>query len=437
MCISPPHVSDDASAWSIMKPVFLPFEAESAAVNGIGDLIAVETFSLFAFFRFERFGKMPSQSLVLISTILASFALSSCSRTSDAKSFSAPEGQIWLTAGQIRDAKIETDTVRDHSLGDTVVTTGRVSFDDARVSHVFSPVTGKVIKVHAHLGQHVQAGEALATIDSPDLGVASAELNEARADYLAAEHEFQREQELFAAQAGSRRELETAQGKLTRARAEVERALLKGRLLRGSASDLVNQWYVLRAPIDGDVVSRSVAPGMEVQGQYATGAASELFTIGNLDPIWVMSDVCVNDIPRVQVHAPADVRVVSFGDRTFTSQVDYVADVLNPATQTLSVRVVLPNPKHELRPDMFANVAIHTPGTRALTIPRHAIVHYGETQMVFAQLPLAPDGRVRFERRPVLVDEDLPGDLLPVTRGLTSGETIVVAGLDALTNRYQ
>ena len=55
-----------------------------------------------------------------------------------------PEGEVWLTAQQVRDAKVQVEPVADHGVGNEIVTSGRVSFDDLRVAHLFSPVTGRI-----------------------------------------------------------------------------------------------------------------------------------------------------------------------------------------------------------------------------------------------------------------------------------------------------
>jgi hypothetical protein len=78
---------------------------------------------------------------------------------------------------------------------------------------------------------------------------------------------------------------------------------------------------------------------------------------------------------------------------------------------------------------MYATVGIHIAGAPGLGLPRNALVHLGEQTVVFVKVPgLSPDGRARFERRPVKVDEDVSGDFLPVIRGLSEGEAVVVDG---------
>ncbi len=354
--------------------------------------------------------------------------LPNCSRTSEAKVTATPSGQVWLTSTQVRDAKLEIGSVQIRDVSDTIITSGKVSFDDLHVSHVFSPVTGRVIKISAQPGQRVKKGDPLAQIDSPDVGVASAELNESLADLQAAQHEFERQRELYTAHAGSLREYETAQDAFAKAKAEVERSRQKSRLLRGTPNDSVSQGYVLRAPIDGEVLTRNLTPGMEVQGQYGGGTAVELFTIGELDPIWILSEVYEVDMPRVKAHTKVEAELVAYGDRKFEGTVDWISETLDPATRTVRIRAIVPNPKRELKPEMFATVTIHVPGSNTLAVPRGAVLHFGETTMVFVQLPMAPDGRLRFERRPVVVDEDIAGDFMPVLRGLRDGEQVVVSG---------
>ena len=121
------------------------------------------------------------------------------------------KGEIWLSSQQIQDARVKLAAVEPRREDDELAVTGKVAFDDLRVSHVFSPVTGKVTRILADPGQPVKKGTALAAIQSPDVGIAVADLGKARAELLAAERDFRRQRELYDAHAGSERELEAAQ----------------------------------------------------------------------------------------------------------------------------------------------------------------------------------------------------------------------------------
>ena len=108
--------------------------------------------------------------------------------------------------------------------------------------------------------------------------------------------------------------------------------------------------------------------------------------------------------------------------------VDWVSDSLDPSSHTAKVRLKIPNPKRELKPEMTATVAISVAERRALAIPRSALLRLGEQTVVFVQKGAAPGRMLRFERRPVHVDEDEGGDFMPVTHGLERGEQIVISG---------
>jgi cobalt-zinc-cadmium efflux system membrane fusion protein len=339
-----------------------------------------------------------------------------------------PLDERWLTPKQVQEAKIQIVAASTREVHDLVMAGGKVTFDDLRVAHVFSPVNGRVTQVLAQLGQHVVKGEPLVDIASPDVSTAFADLLKAQADLTAAEHEFNRQKELYEAHAAAKKDYETAEDNYRKAKAEVDRARLKVRLFRSGTVDEVTHEYQLRSPIDGDVVTRGVSPGMEVQGQYAGGAAVELYTIGDLDQVWVIADVFEMDVARVSKDAEVSLKMLAYPDKTFVGRVDWVSDTLDPASRTARVRCKVPNPGHLLKPEMYATVSINSGARTVTTVPRNAPLRLGEQRAVFVRVGEAPDGRVKFRKRPVVVDEDVSGDFLPVRQGLEPGEQVVASG---------
>jgi cobalt-zinc-cadmium efflux system membrane fusion protein len=352
-----------------------------------------------------------------------------CHRGAAAKPSAVPPNtEVWLAPEQVVAAKLVVEPLEPQPVGGVVVASGRVTFDDLQVSHVLSPVTGRVVKIEAQPGQRVKKGDALAQIESPDVASAFSDLAKAQADFGAAEKEATRQKELFDVHAGSQRDFESAQSNFSKARAELDRARKKTRILRGSRSDSVNEMYILRAPIDGEVIARNVNPGAEVQGQYTGGTVLELFTIGELDSVWVLGDVFEMDLGRVKAGTACLATVVSYPSRLFRGRADWVSDTLDPATHTSKVRCKIANPDRALKPEMYATVALPVDRQVALAVPRSALLRLGDQTMVFVEVGKTPDGRLRFERRPVVVNEELGGEFLPVLRNLAKDERIVVSG---------
>ena len=369
--------------------------------------------------------------------LLALFGAAACHKSQAATEPMGPQpptGQVWLTPAQVADAKIEIQVATEHDVDDTILTSGRVTLDDLRAGHVFSPVTGRVVKISAQLGQHVKKGDALAVIESPDIGNAVSDVHKAEADLIAAEHDYKRKKDLFEQKAGSAADLETAEDNWRRAKAELERARQKAYLLRAGNVDSVTQSYTLSSPIDGEVLLRNINPGIEVQGQYSGGATQELFTIGELDRVWVLADLYEMDLARVHVGSPAQVTVVAYKGKVFTGQVDWVSGMLDPTTRTAKVRCTFDNPDKFLRPEMYSTVQISVDQKRALAIPRSSLLRLGEYKVVFVEVGEG-EGRARFERVPVEVDEGESSPWLEVKHGLEPGQKIVVSGAILLSQK--
>ncbi len=360
-------------------------------------------------------------------------ALAGCAREAPPPAApGAPAGHAWLPPVQVQNAGIDLAEVRERPVGTTLIVNGRVVFDDAQVGHVYSPVTGRVTGILAQLGDRVTAGAPLAVIASPDMAQAASDAVKARADVATARAEGQRQQELFDAHAGARRDLEAAQNALQHAEADLERAEEKARLLGAGPQSRVVQEYVLRAPIAGEVVARAANPGAEIQGQYGGGTATELFTIGNRSRVWVLGDVYEVDLPRVHAGAPAVVQSVAEPGRRLDGTVDWVSGTLDPASHTARVRVRIDNRTGDLRPEMYVTVSLAVDGRTALAIPRSALYRIGDEDVVFVQRGTTPAGLVDFERRRVEAEVESGGDYVAVTRGLAPGDKVVASGVTLL-----
>jgi cobalt-zinc-cadmium efflux system membrane fusion protein len=339
-----------------------------------------------------------------------------------------PAGQAWLSPQQIKDAQIAVQPVGIHNVGGAVVTSGKVTFDDLRVSHVFSPVSGRVTQILAQPGQRVKKDQALAQIQSPDVGTAFSDLAKAHAELDAAEKDFKRQKELFEAHAAAQKDYEASKANYDKAKAELDRAQRKARLLGRSGADSVTQEFSLRAPIEGEVVIRNVNLGTEVQGTYGGGQAVELFTIGEIDKVWVVADVFEMDLGQVKQGSHVTVKVVAYPNKIFEGLVEWVSGSLDANSRTAKVRITVDNRERLLKPEMYATVSIAVDARKALAIPRTALLRLGDQTVVFVQVGKTPDGQLKFERRPVHVDEEEGGDYLPVTHGLGDGDPVVTSG---------
>jgi cobalt-zinc-cadmium efflux system membrane fusion protein len=348
-----------------------------------------------------------------------------------------PADEVWLSPQQVRDAKIEIQPVATHDVDDTILTSGSVALDDLRTGHVFSPVTGRVISIVAGLGQRVNKGDPLAIIESPDIGNAVSDAHKAQAELIAAEHDLKRKKELFEKRAVAAGDLEAATDNYNRAKAEMERAVRKEQLLRVGNADTVTQRFSLPSPVDGEVLNRNISPGLDVVGQYSGGASVELFTVGELEKVWVLGDLYEMDFARVKVGAPVIVTVVAYPKKEFSGVVDWVSGQLDSSTRTAKVRCTFENKDRFLRPNMYATVQISVDKENALAIPRNALLRLGNDKAVFVETGES-GGLVRFKKVTIekdAVDEGEASQWLVIRKGLEPGQQVVVNGAILLSQK--
>ena len=296
--------------------------------------------------------------------------------------------------------------------------TGTVVYDETRTVRVSSPISGRVTGQIARLGSIYKAGQALATLDSPDLGQAQSDYIKALADQNLAERTFKRQQELFEHGVAARKDFDQAQDDLQRAKGETERARLKLANLGVKGTNSGNQ-FALLAPISGEVTERNINPGMEVR----PGLPAPLFVLSDLSHLWVLMDIFEKDIGLIHLGQQVSVKVQAYPDQNFPGTVDFISRVVDENTRTVKVRCVLPNPQQKLLPAMYAMVEILSgPKDQGIVIPLNSLFTEGESDWVFVALD-----DYHYLKRPVKVGLRLK-DKAVITDGLKPGERLVVHG---------
>jgi len=370
-------------------------------------------------------------------TLVAGLVLAGChskdvARTEAAGASPAPPNEVWIAKERLALADIALGSVAPHSLGTAIAASGRVTFDALRVAHVFSPVTGRVTAIRAKLGERVTKGQLLTSIVSPDMGQASSDLSKAEADVIAAQHDYKRKKELFAVHAASAADVEASEDNYGRTVAERERAYQKVKLLHAGAGDgpsAVVQGYPLTSPIDGEVIARAVNPGVEVQGQYGLGGqVTELFTIGELDSVWLLADVFEMDLSRVRIGSKVTASVVAFPGRKFEGKVNWISGGIDPTMRAAKVRCELSNPDRALRPEMFATVNIEVDAADLPAVPRTAAMHLGGDMFIWVESGTTQDGLLRLVKTKVNADDSSGAPWVVLRDGPPAGTPIVASG---------
>jgi RND family efflux transporter MFP subunit len=305
-----------------------------------------------------------------------------------------PEGAVMISPERQQLIGVRTATVREDNIVRRIRTVGRVDYDETRVAHIHTRVTGWIEKLHVDFtGKLVEVGQPLLEIYSPEL-VATQE------EYLLA----LRAQETLGESAFAE-VAQTARSLL----AATRRRLLLWDVTEAQIAALEERRepetrLAVYSPIEGFVIHKNAYEGQHV------GPDRELFTIADLSEVWVIADIYESDLPLVREGQRALISLSYQPGSSYVGIVDYIYPYLAGETRTAKVRLVLANPRAQLKPNMYANVEITARLGRSLVVPEDAVLDTGERQVVFVVLPgghfIARDVRVgaRFDDLLQIVD---------------------------------
>jgi cobalt-zinc-cadmium efflux system membrane fusion protein len=141
--------------------------------------------------------------------------------------------------------------------------------------------------------------------------------------------------------------------------------------------------------------------------------------VADLSTVWLTANVQEKDIRRVRQGDQANATFAAYPGETFTGNVLFVGDLLDPDTRTIKVRVSFDNPDFRLKPGMFATVSFSGPPLAEIVVPTSAVVVSGDKN--YAYVEVAP---WTFDKRQVEVGDQF-GDRIVVTKGLDAGARIV------------
>src|SRR6516225_4869359 len=342
------------------------------------------------------------------------------------------QNSIDLSDAQLSAVKVEPVEERDFPTEKEAV--GSIDFDEEMSVQVFTPYAGRIISSFASVGDDVEKGQTLFTIDSPDLLTAESTLIAAAGVLQMTTRNLARLKELYTTRAVSQRdydqgisEQQTAEGNLRAGRDAVR---LFGKtneeIDRIIAERKADPTLVVPCPIDSRVTARNAAPGLYVQ----PGSAPAPFTVANVDTMWMLANVAENDSPAFQIGQLLQVRIGAFPHRMFDGKITTVGSIVDPNTRRVLVRSEVKNPQHELRAGMFANfiISVGAP-VRSPAVPLNGVVRQGDgTQTIWVTAD-----RRRFTRRTVKIGNQHDG-YRQILQGVQPGELVATDGAIFLSN---
>jgi membrane fusion protein, heavy metal efflux system len=347
-------------------------------------------------------------------TVVAVFALllfTGCQRDDSPPVTATPREQV-----------LETTTVHRQQVTDQLVLPARIMANPTDMVHIYPLISGRVLSLKILPGQEVRKGQKIGTLQSSDAAQARSDYEKAKIEADRADLQLNRAKELLAHEVMAQRDYDDLMALDRADHSELERARQTLHMLGFSEND-TSDIIPITAPISGVVLDVSTAPG---ELQRSLDNATAIATIADIDSIWVVGDLYPRDQSSIRVGQPTNITVSGYPGMTLHGTIGNISDAVDPVSLTLKVRVVLPNPAHRLKPQMYANMAVAGKKRDVIVVPATAVIQNGHDTFVFVQTQPG-----KYERRNVTLGSTRP-EADEIASGLNDGDKVVITGAELL-----
>jgi Cu(I)/Ag(I) efflux system membrane fusion protein len=302
------------------------------------------------------------------------------------------KGTVRISPEVINNLGVRTARAERRQLENSVRTVGYVQYDEDRLIHIHPRVEGWIEKLQVKAaGDPVSRGQALYALYSPELVNAQEEL-------------------LLAMNRDNRRLIEAAEDRL------LALQLSDDFVAELKRERKVRQTVTFYSPQQGVVDNLNIREGFYVKPD------NTLMSIGSLESVWVEAEVFERQADRVSAGMAATMTLEYLPGKTWRGRVDYIYPTLAETTRTLRLRLRFDNPDGALKPNMFAQVTLHSDDDQPrLAIPAEALIRTGLQDRVVLAL-----GNGRFKSVQVRVGR-MDDSHVEVLEGLEAGDGVVTS----------
>ncbi len=326
------------------------------------------------------------------------------------KKMNGASDEIELSEQQVQLGNIHADTIRNGTIGDKLVLTATLNFDQLKTSSVSARIMGRVEKLYyKNVGDQVPRGAQLYELYSE-------ELNNAKQEYLLA---IERKK-VFANETVMNFDqlLQSARNKLLLWGMSEKQIQELARV--GKASPRTTFY----SPASGTITSLDIR-----EGDYVMEGSS-LVKLADLSSLWAEAQVYTSQMASIDRNSMATVQLPDFDGLEIKGTISFVNPEINPDTRINLIRVAIPNNGQRLQPGMSAYVVLKSAPHKTLTLPMDAVIRDGNGARVWVQT-----GKKTF--KPMMVETGVEtDDRIEIKAGLHSGDVVVVSGAYLINSEY-
>jgi Cu(I)/Ag(I) efflux system membrane fusion protein len=320
------------------------------------------------------------------------------------------EDELELSDQQIRLGNIQSDTIQQGSIGNQLVLTATLNFDQNSTRSISARVMGRVDRLYYKAeGDYVRRG-------APLYAIYSEELNNAKQEYLLAlerKKSFANETIIDFEQL-----LQSAKTKLLlwgMSETAIEELEKAGR------AEALTTFY---SPESGYITRIDVT-----EGNYVMEGGT-LMTLADLSTIWAEAQVYTSQMWMINHGSIASVQIPDLGGMELNGRIEFINPEINPDTRINLLRVSVPNRSNKLKPGMPAYVKLASPKRNSLLLPSDAVIRDSRGATAWVQT-------ANNTFKPVMVEigTESAGQV-EILSGLNDGDVVVMSGAYLLHSEF-
>jgi Cu(I)/Ag(I) efflux system membrane fusion protein len=325
------------------------------------------------------------------------------------KSIGTVMDEIELSDQQVQLGNIHMDTIRSGAIGDQMVLTGILNFDQLKENAVSSRVMGRIERLYfKNVGDYVSKGAKL-------FDLYSEELNNTKQEYLL----------------------------VLEKQKTLDNSLIDFSQLVQSAKNKLLLWGMSESQIQELAKNKKATPltsfysnasgyitAMDVkEGGYVTEGGT-IVRLADLSTLWAEAQVYSSQLSFIDKGGQAIVQFPDMQGKEVKGKIEFVNPEINPYTRINLVRVTIPNPGNKLKPGMPAYVVIKNRERKSLSLPTDAVIRDNRGASVWVQIK---GNKFKYKMVEIGLESN---DRVEIKSGLTDGDVVVISGAYLLSSEY-
>jgi membrane fusion protein, heavy metal efflux system len=258
--------------------------------------------------------------------------------------------------------------VEERPIHEQLILTGKIEYNQNDLVAFKSLLTGVVDEVKFELGDAVKKGQVLAVVRSTEIQDLTQERRALESQVELLKKQLKTKKELLADGLIAKSEVLEIEYELQTASFELEKTNANLNLYKAIGDGK----FQILAPKNGYIVQKDIAVGQTITGEDE----KPLFSISNLNEVWVMVNIYPNELKYVKKGNPVKVKTLTDPDKLYSGKIDKIYNVLDDEEHVLKARVVLENTDLQLLPGLRTDIVVDKDNTlgKATAIPNNALI---------------------------------------------------------------